>query len=118
MRNPWSSYPGYTSGQVQDFNRAGEEAFMVKGSYDFSRLGLEGVTFYALWIHGWDAVDPITKASVYDQDEYDFDLQWRPKGGLKGLWFRLRYAHVEQRDGGNSSIDDFRVIVNYDFSLL
>jgi len=55
---------------------------------------------------------------VFDQDEYDFDLQWRPKGVLKGLWFRLRYAHVEQRDGGNSSIDDFRVIVNYDFSLL
>jgi len=118
MRSPWSSYPGYTSAQVQDFNRAGEEAFMVKGSYDFSRLGIEGVTFYALWIHGWNAVDPITKASVYDQDEYDFDLQWRPKGGLKGLWFRLRYAHVDQRDGGNSSIDDFRVIVNYDFSLL
>jgi len=39
MRSPWSSYPGYTSAQVQDFNRAGEEAFMVKGSYDFSRLG-------------------------------------------------------------------------------
>lgn len=118
MRSPWSSYPGYTSVQVQDFNRAGEEAFMIKGSYDFSRLGLEGVTFYALWVHGWGAVDPITKASVYDQDEYDLDLQWRPKGIVKGLWFRFRYARVEQHGGSDSSIDDFRLIVNYDFSLL
>ena len=44
MQSPWSGYPGYTSVQVQDFNRAGENAFMVKGSYDFTRLGLEGVT--------------------------------------------------------------------------
>ena len=53
MQSPWSSYPGYTSVQVQDFNRAGENAFMVKGSYDFTRLGLEGVTAYALFVHGW-----------------------------------------------------------------
>ena len=26
---------------------------MIKGSYDFSRIGLDGVTFYALWVHGW-----------------------------------------------------------------
>ena len=30
MQNPWSGYPGYTSVQVQDFNRAGENAFMAK----------------------------------------------------------------------------------------
>jgi len=47
MQSPWSGYPGYTSVQVQDFNRAGENAFMVKGSYDFTRLGLEGVSAYA-----------------------------------------------------------------------
>ena len=82
MRNPWSSYPGYTSVQVQDFNRAGEEAIMIKAAYDFSGLGLKDVTAYALWVHGWGAIDPVTEASVYDQDEYDFDLQWRPKSGL------------------------------------
>ena len=119
MRNPWSSYPGYTNVQVQEFKRAGEQAFMAKGTYDFSRLGLEGVTFYALMVHGWGAVDPVSKSPVYQQNEYDFDLQWRPKSSfLKGLWFRVRYAYVDQYEGGNSSINDFRVIVNYDFSLL
>ena len=27
MRGPWSGYPGYTSVQVQDFNRAGRARF-------------------------------------------------------------------------------------------
>lgn len=119
MRSPWSSYPGYTSVQVQDFNRAGEEAIMIKAAYDFSKLGLKDVSAYALWVHGWGAENPYTNSSVYDQDEYDFDLQWRPKSGLlKGLWPRFRYARVEQSGGDNSHIDDFRIIINYDFSLL
>jgi hypothetical protein len=105
--------------QVQDFNRAGEDAFMVKGSYDFSRIGLDGVTAYALWVHGWDAINPSTGAEVFQQDEYDGDLQWRPKSGApKGLWFRVRYAHVDQRGVGHATLDDFRVIINYDLSLL
>jgi hypothetical protein len=119
LQNPWSSFPGYTSVQVQDFNRAGENALMVKGSYDFSKLGLGGLTAYGLWVHGWGAVNPSTKADVYQQDEYDCDLQWRPKSGiLKGLWFRLRYAHIVQRGAGNATMDDIRAIINYDFSLL
>ena len=35
---------------------------------------------------------------------------------LKGIWFRTRYAYVNQRDGGASQ-SDFRFMVNYDFSL-
>jgi hypothetical protein len=119
LQNPWSSFPGYTSVQVQDFNRAGEDAFLVKGSYDFSRLGLDGVTAYALWVHGWNAINPSTNGAVFQQDEYDGDLQWRPKGGaLKGFWFRVRYAHVAQRGAGDGTLDDFRTIINYDLSLL
>jgi len=119
LQNPWSSYPGYTNVQVESFNRAGEEAFMVRGFHDFSRLGLKGLAVYALWVHGWGAVDPATKIPVYQQDEYDCDLQWRPKGGeMQGLWFRFRYAHVDQRGAAGASENDFRVIVNYDLSLL
>ncbi len=121
MQNPWGGYPGYTSVQVESFKRAGEQAFMVKGSYNFARLGLEDVTAYALWTHGWGAVNPATGTSVYQQDEYNFDLQWLPaKGLLKGFWFRARYAHVDSR-GGNASgfpINDFRLIIDYLFPLL
>lgn len=119
LQSPWGGYPGYTSVQVQDFKRAGESAFMVKGSYEFSLLGLDGLAGYLLWVHGWGAVDPDTGSPVYNQNEYNGDLQWRPKTGLmKGLWIRLRYAHVDQWEHGDSTIDEGRVIVNYDLPLL
>jgi hypothetical protein len=122
MQSPWSGYPGYTSVQVQDFNRSGEDAFMVKASYDFKRLGLEGITAYTLFVHGWGRVNPSTKVSVPDENEFDADVQWRPQWKfLKGLWFRVRYANVHQYEGPhdkNNAINDFRVIVNYDLPLL
>jgi hypothetical protein len=118
LQSPWGVHPGYTSIQVQDFNRAGENALLGKLSYDFSSLGLTGFTAYPLWVHGWNRVDPITKASVKQEDEYDLDLQWRPQiKVLKGFWLRTRYAYVDQRDGGPSQ-SDFRIILNYDIPLL
>ena len=118
--NPWSGYPGYTSVMVESFKRAGEQAFMVKASYNFARFGLDTIAAYALWTHGWGAIDPATGSPVPQQDEYDFDLQWRPKGLLEGLWFRARYAHVSSRDGNTAGfpINEIRFIVNYDFGLL
>jgi hypothetical protein len=117
LQNPWSSCPGYTSVQVMDFNRAGENALIGKLSYDFGSLGLTGVTAYALWVHGWNRVNPTGSAPVKQEDEYDLDLQWRPQiKVLKGLWLRARYAYVDQRGGPDQS--DFRVILNYDIPLL
>jgi hypothetical protein len=111
MQSPWSGYPGYTSIQVQDFNRAREKAVLLKGAYDFSRNGAEGLSAYALWVHGSGR-----QAPSFNEDEADLNLQWTPKGGaLKGTSFRVRYAQVMQDGGGDPKIKDFRVIVNYDF---
>ena len=122
MQSPWGGYPGYTSVQVQDFNRAGENALMVKASYDFTRLGLTGLTAYSLWVHGWNRINSSTKAPVPNENEFDADVQYRPQWKfLKGLWFRVRYANVHQYQGphGNeNAMNDFRVIVNYDIPLL
>lgn len=119
LQNPWSGYPGYTSVQVQDFNRAGEEALITKLSYDFSRLGLEGVSSYVLFVHGWGRVNPSTKAGVPDENEFNFDLQWRPKWSfLNGFSARYRYSRVYQYQGPKDHQDDFRVIINYDFPLM
>jgi hypothetical protein len=119
MQSPWSGYPGYTSVQVQDFNRAEEQAVITKLSYDFSRLGLEGVSAYALFVHGWGRINPTTKAGVPDENEFNTDLQWRPKWSfLDGFWARFRYARVKQYQGPKDHQDDFRVIINYDFPLL
>jgi hypothetical protein len=112
MRNPWSGHPGYTSVQVQDFYRAGESALLLKAAYDFSRHGLKGASAYALWVHGSGV-----EAPLYNEDEIDLNLQWTPDkaSALRGMSFRLRYAHIMQDGGGDPDIDDFRIIVNYDF---
>jgi hypothetical protein len=112
MRNPWSGYPGYTSVQVQDFNRAGESAVMLKAAYDFSGLGPKGMSAYALWVHGAGR-----EAPNFNEDEIDLNLQWTPdkEGSLRGLSFRVRYANVSQRGGGDPSLNDLRFIVNWDF---
>jgi hypothetical protein len=111
MRNPWSGYPGYTSVQVKDFNRAGESAVLLRGAYDFSTLGAQGWSAYVLYVHGSGVHSP-----NYNENETDFNLQWTPKGGaLRGLSFRLRYAYIEQRGGDDPNINDLRFIVNYDF---
>jgi hypothetical protein len=119
LQSPWGGYPGHTSVQVRDFNRAGESAFMAKVSYDLSHLGLEGVAAYALFVHAWGRVDPSTKDPVPNENEFNADIQWRPRWKfLKGLWFRVRYANVHQYEGPKNTINDFRVIVNYDLPLL
>ncbi len=119
LQSPWGGYPGYTSVQVKDFNRAGESAFMAKLSYDFTQVGLEGVTAYTLFVRGWGRVDPSTKDSVPNENEFDADIQWRPQWKfLKGLWFRVRYANVHQYEGPKNKLNDFRLILNYDFPLL
>jgi hypothetical protein len=121
MRSPWGGYPGYTSDLDISFNRAAEQAFTLKVSYYFARFGLDSVAAYALWTHGWGAIDPATRSPLPQKDEYDFDIQWRPKSGfLDGLWFRARYARVDARGASTRGfpINDIRFIVNYDFELL
>lgn len=111
MRSPWGIYPGYTSVQVEDFNRAGESAVLIRASYDLAALGLEGLSVYALWVDGSGVKGPL-----YNQNEGDLNLQWTPKSGAwKGTSIRVRYAKVYQQGGGDPEKDDFRIIFNYDF---
>jgi hypothetical protein len=110
MQNPWSSYPGYTSVQVQDFNQAGESAVLLRAEYDFTKMGYAGWSAYALFVQGTGVNDS------NNENETDLNLQWVPKdGALKGFSFRTRYAYVDQRGGNDDSLNDFRFIVNYNF---
>jgi hypothetical protein len=112
LRAPWSGYPGYTSVQVQDFNRAGENAFLLRIGYDFPCV--PGLSAYALAVFGGDPQDP----TQFRQDEYDANLQWAPpKGCLKGFSIRARYAVVQQHGGNVQDLTDLRGIVNYNIKF-
>lgn len=118
MQSPWSAYPGYTSVQVEDFDRANEQALLTKFSYHFSRLGLADVTASALFVHAWGRVDPSTGRDVPNENECDIDVQWRPKRGfLNGFSARLRYAFVHPYQGTKNNIHEYRLIMNYQLPL-
>lgn len=109
MQNPWSGYPGYTSVQVEDFNRDGEDAWLLRVGYTFPWI--KGASAYALYVDGSDPQSP----TEYARDEYDVNFQWAvPDGFLKGLLVRLRYAHVRQDSPIESDLDDFRLMIFYD----
>lgn len=112
MQNPWSANPVYTSAMVQSFQRAGEQALMVGGSYVFDPVGLEGLAASVYFYRGWTgaAGGPPTV-----ENEWDFTLEWRPRfKPLSGLWLQARYAHVAIGQGsGLTTIDEGRAILNY-----
>ncbi len=109
MQNPWSGYPGYTSVQVEDFNRNGEGAWLLRAAYNVQSV--KGLSFYALYVDGSDPDAP----TDYAKDEYNLNAQWTVADGpLKGLMMRVRYAHVSQKGPRTSDLDDLRLLVYYD----
>jgi hypothetical protein len=116
MISPWSSYPGFTSCQVRDFNRAGEEALMFKLSYDFKRF-VEGLNVYALYTVGAGRKSSASGDDPPDENEFDADVQYRFQSDwLKGFSLRFRYGTVDEMDGGR--IHQVRGFLNYDLPLL
>jgi hypothetical protein len=107
MQNPWSGYPGYTSVQVEDFNRDGEDAWMLRAAYKFPSI--KGLSIYGLYVDGSDPDSP----SEYAKDEWDFNLQWdAPADSIfKGLMARLRYAEVSNDAPDTSTLKDLRVMI-------
>jgi hypothetical protein len=108
IRSPWGSYPGYTKVQVEDFDRAGEDATMLRAAYNFPKI--TGLSLYALWVHGSRPDD----VKQYAQQEYDFNIRWTAQGGtLKGLDLGARYAHIAQAGPNDQHEDELRLILNY-----
>jgi outer membrane porin, OprD family len=110
MRRPWGGYPGYTSVQIEDFFRAGENATMLRAAYNLPKA--TGLSVYGLWVHG----STPAVSGQYAQTEYDVDVQWIPGiAALKGLKLRARYGHVWQAGSSNQHEDDLRLILYYEY---
>jgi hypothetical protein len=122
IQNPWGGYPGYISLMLSDFNRAGEEAWLVAASYDFGELGFEGLSVFTKYARGYNAEGIISGSAVEalpDQEEFDITLDYRlKKGPLKNLWLRFRYAFLNQDGPGAVDSDNIRLILNYDVPIL
>ncbi len=88
-------------------------------SYDFSPLGLPGLSGFVNYAQG-DTPDGGGLASP-DQDELDITVDYRFQSrALSGLWLRARAATLDQDDDvpGAVDVDDFRLILNYEWPIL
>ncbi len=118
IRSPFGGYPGYISIIVKDFNRAGEDAWLVGLSYKFTALGMPGLSAFIDYAEG-DTPDRGPAASP-DQEELDITVDYRFQSQpLKGLWLRGRAAFLDQDNSvdGADDIDDYRLIVNYEVPI-
>ena len=122
IQTPFGSYPGYLSLINKDFDVAGQKAWGIKLTNDFSNVGLPGLTGFFWYADGYDAVNPSTGRGIANFSEYDFDLTYAPTreqfgGKLYGLSVKARAAFVAQ-EGISSLQPDYRVIINYAIPLL
>jgi len=116
--SPYGGYPGYISLMVNDFNRAGEEAFLIGLSYNFGKIGLDWLSFFTYYAYGYDAIAPEAKESLPDRKEFNITVDLRPNiTENRDLWLRVRYANVDI-DGQGDSVNDFRIILTYYFTAL
>ncbi len=119
-QSPYGTWAGYTTMVVTDFNRAGERAFLLEGSYDFTPLKIPGLVFTAYGVFGNKAINSATGAAVSDKTEYNVTLDYRFNSGdwpdwMKSLWVRTRATRIdEELNGSTTHTNDYRFIVNYE----
>jgi hypothetical protein len=118
IQKPYGNPANYLSVIVEDFDRAGEDAWLIGATYDFGQVGIGELSVFGN-IVGGDTPDSGPAASP-DQVEYDLTADYRMNSGWTDrLWLRVRAAWVDQDEavGGNDFLD-FRIIVNYDLETL
>ena len=118
---PYGFWAGYTSMIVEDFDQAGERAWLIGGTFDFVKLKVPGLVINAAAVFGRDSINSATGLGIANTDEYDLTIDYRFKSGnwpewLKPLWIRGRAVHIDQTLGGFTNVTkDYRIIVNYEW---
>jgi hypothetical protein len=117
IRSPFGGYPGYLSLMEKDFNRAGEDAWLVGLSSDFRFGGIKGLSAFVKYARG-NTRDSGSNASP-DQAEIDMTVDYRfNNASVEGLWLRVRGAYVNQDGPGGQDIRTIRAILNYSLPIL
>ena len=98
------------------FDNPNEHSWQLRYDYDFTRLGIPGLSFMTRYIKGED----VHVGQIHDGREWvrESEVAYVFKSGvLKDLSLRWRNASV-RRDFNNLDYDENRVIINYPLALL
>lgn len=100
----------YNSVQWLSGFTAGTDSYQGKISYDFSQVGIAGLTAFTRYAMYEDSV-----VAANDAAEWNFDVSYKFSGAAKGLEARVRYADINYDAAGVSNDKDLRVMANYKF---
>ncbi|HUU24190.1 MAG TPA: OprD family outer membrane porin [Methyloceanibacter sp.] len=121
IQKPFGFSTSYTGMIVTSFVQAGVRAYLLQASYDFERVGLEGVKFHVAWGKGSGTPDLATNGGFADQEELDLRFVYEPhRGRLQGLRVEVEYIDWQVFDlvAPSDELSQFRAIVNYAVPLL
>jgi hypothetical protein len=111
----FGSNPSYVGLMQRTFNRPHEKALLVSASYDFSGLGVEGLSAIMNFAAGFDGEVDDTRSNA---QEVDVTVDYRvKKGWLKSFWLRVRGSWLND-DSADRDGTDVRVILRYDFPVI
>jgi hypothetical protein len=119
-QTPYSGWAGYTYMIIKSFNQAGMKAWLLGGNYDFAAQNVPGLALNAAIAWGHDAINASTGAAQPNWTEYDLTLDYRftskqwPEWA-RPFWIRGRAAYVDM--GSDGDIQDYRIIVNYEWKF-
>ncbi|WP_243545701.1 OprD family outer membrane porin [Pseudodesulfovibrio tunisiensis] len=104
--------------QVYKSFRAEDDCYGVQLGYDFSKLGLDGLSALAYYAY-YDAPETGKNAS-FDLDELDFEVKYTFSGALEGWDVRVAHAFINgdnKHGGSKADAQDTRIYVNYKFDF-
>ncbi|MGF6149239.1 OprD family porin [Pseudomonas fluorescens] len=105
--------------QVNDFAAAQERSWQLRYDYDFKAIGLNGLSFLTRYVNG-DHIKVPGSEQEGREWERDSELKYVVQGGtFKDLSLRLRNATYRTNyEQFARDVDETRLIVSYNFSIL
>lgn len=105
-----------TDAQIGKFLRAGEQTWLVRYNYDFTELGLEGLSFNGTYLRG----SKVRGESGGADSEWERDLRLEytvQRGPLKDVSFLARHGSLRSRIADQRDVDETRLEVSYTLEL-
>lgn len=114
-----------TSAIVSDFNFNKEKAWLIGAEYDFSNIGLEGLSLGYTFFYGSGMKAKEVNGSEHDVAEHEHDLTMKynfSQWGMKGLQFKLQYGYYKNDEAfrkatGQNEAENLRAWLSYNFAI-
>jgi hypothetical protein len=111
---PFGDHASYLNLMQVAFNTAGERAWGIGGTINFTELGAPGLSAAAIYAAGTDRINAQTGAPIGNRNETDVRVDYAVGKGtfLEGLVATFRYSWLRE-DGQPQTQTQLRAILNY-----